>query len=73
LIKAIDLLGRELSVGDHVVWAAGGRHGWGIRHGFIKSISESYGRAEVKTSIAPGSTGAGKTTWAENVCKVVLP
>lgn len=67
----IDLLGRELSVGDHVIWQMG--HGLG--HGFITKIDQRIkdGKWLVTATKAPGSHKRGQTAYAAHFCKVVLP
>lgn len=68
--EALDLLGRKLGVGDHVVWGAGGRRTHGIRHGFVKEILPD---GRVKASGYPGSGFPGTTKWASSFCAIVLP
>lgn len=57
---ATDALGRELQVGDRVVWGAGGRRSHGIRWGTITAIVPSPyapGLPYVKIKGAPGIHG----------------
>lgn len=74
MTEALDLLGRKIGIGDHVVWGAGGRRTHGIRHGFVKEIlPDGGGLFRVKTSGYPGSGYPGTTKWASSFCVIVLP
>lgn len=72
-----DFLGRDLQVGDHVVWGAGGRGTAGIRRGYISLLIPATGNDphsdRVRTTKAAGSYGHGQETWAHSVVKVDPP
>lgn len=73
--EALDLLGRKLGVGDHVVWGVKS----GIRHGFVKSIElvtsrwNPHGSWMVSASISPDCMGTGVRRHAACFCAIVLP
>ena len=69
--EALDLLGRKLGVGDHVVW----QMGLGVLgHGFVTKIEQnSAGKWMVTATKAPGSRKRGQTSYAEYFCAIVLP
>jgi len=81
--KPLDLLGRELAVGDHVVWQMG--HGLG--HGFVtnikvvdtvknnarKQVLEPHTYCLVTATKAEGSRKRGQTARPEEFCAIVLP
>lgn len=82
--EPLDLLGRKLQVGDHVVW----QMGRGLGHGFVtdimpydKLVYRGKSPAEhkyetdfrVTATKAPGSSKRGQTANALHFCAIVLP
>jgi len=68
-MKALDLLGRELSVGDHVVYGVSGYgHSYTLLHGEITKVDKAM------VLIKPLVSGR-RDVWklADEVCAIVLP
>ena len=71
-----DMIGNPLSVGDRVAWGAGGRHGWGTRHGVVTELHPSpadkrYARDEVRVKAV--DRGAGGLRRADAVVRIIVP
>lgn len=66
----LDLLGRKLKVGDHVVWGVSGS----IRHGFITAIvlkKDNWGK--MGHWIRATGDGCKMARFSGDFCAIVLP
>jgi hypothetical protein len=75
MTKAIDLLGRELSVGDHVIFSVKGYGSQGeLRHGFVRKITNDRHPVDfyVHLEAAEGHRRPIER-HSSDVAKVVLP
>lgn len=67
--EALDLLGRKIGIGDHVVW----QMGQGLGHGFVTAVECHHNEWWVTATRAPGSRKRGQKARAKEFCGIVLP
>lgn len=71
-----DMIGNPLSVGDRVAWAAGGRYGWGTRHGVVTELHPAkgngrYDRDAVRVKAIGHGLGGARAT--SEVVRIITP